>query len=68
MSVNPVTVLKVVFEKCVDDVERGEDGDQIAIVVAGCVEGLVPGCFFGWGSRSRTLLCGTVEIHIRIKA
>ena len=58
MLVNPITVLKVVVQKRVDDVEGGEEGDQIAIVIAVRVEGLVAGCFFGRGSGSRTFLWG----------
>lgn len=63
MSVNPVTILKVVVQERVDDVEGGEKGDQIAIVVAVRVKGLVAGCFFGWSSGSHTLLWGVVEIN-----
>lgn len=50
MSVNPVTILKIVVQERVDDVEGGEEGDQITIVVAVRVERLVAGCFFGWSS------------------
>ena len=67
MPVNPVTVLKVVVQKCVDNVKGGEDGDQIAIVVAVHVKSLVAGCFFGWSSRSRSFLWGVVEINSRGK-
>ena len=67
MSVNPVAVLKVVIQKCVDNVEGGEESDQIAIVVAVHVKGLVTGCFFRWSSRSRTFLWGVVEINSRGK-
>jgi len=60
VSVDPITVLEVVFEKRVDDVERGKDSDQVAIVVVGCIKGLVAGCLFGRSSRSRTFLWGTM--------
>ena len=67
VPVNPITVLKVVLKKRVDDVERGKNSDQIAIVVAGRIQGLVAGRFFGRGSRSWTFLWGTIEIKIRGK-
>ena len=56
MPVNPVTVLKVIVQERVDDVEGGEEGDQITIVVAVRVKRLVAGCFFGRSSGSQTLL------------
>ena len=56
VPVNPITVLEVVIEKRIDNVERGEDSDQVVIVVASRVKGLVVGCFFGRSSRSRTFL------------
>ena len=56
VSVNPIAVLKIVIEEGINNVERGKDSDQIVIIVAGRVQGLVVGCFFGRSSRSRTFL------------
>ena len=56
VPVNPIAVLKVVLEERVDNVERRKNSDQIVIVVAGRIQCLVVGCFFGRSSRSRTFL------------
>lgn len=67
MPVNPITVLKIVLQKRVDDVEGGEDGNQIVIIVAARVKGLFVGCLFGWSPRSRTFLWGMIGINVRDK-
>ena len=65
MSVNPITVLKVVLQEGIDDVEGRKDGYQIAIVVMARVGGWVAWCLFGRRSGSRTFLWDIIEISVQ---
>lgn len=67
VPVNPVAVFEVIVEERVDNMERGQDRNQIAIVVAVRVEDVVARCFLRGCSRPWTLLGGTFT-RIRVSS